>query len=308
MKDLKVVFMGTPDFSVPILKNLINNTNVIGVVTAPDAFVGRKKVLTPCPVKCLALENNIEVFSPEKIKLEYDFLIKLNPDIIITCAYGQIIPKEVLNIPRLGCINLHGSILPKYRGGAPIHYAIINGENETGITLMYMDEKMDAGDIIKIEKIPITKEDNIDTLSDKLSILASNMIIDNLPSIINGTNERIKQDEKLVTFAPIIKREDEHIDFSKTTNEVYNKIRALTPHPYANFILDNIECKIVECEMCDAKGEVSTICFEDKISIIIKTSDGGIKITKLKPMGKNIMSIKDFKNGYHDTLLGKIIK
>ena len=144
MKDLKVIFMGTPLFSVPILEKLIINTNVVGVVTSPDAYVGRKKILTPCPVKKCALEHGIKVYSPIKIRDDYEFLKELNPDIIITCAYGQIVPKGVLDIPRLGCVNIHASLLPKYRGGAPIHYAIMNGDEYTGITLMYMDVGMDS--------------------------------------------------------------------------------------------------------------------------------------------------------------------
>ena len=177
MKNIRVLFMGTPEFSVPVLQELIDNTNVVGVVTAPDAYVGRKKILTKCPVKELAIKYNIPVFSPVNIRKEYDFVKELNPDIIITCAYGQIIPEEILNFPKIGCFNLHGSLLPKYRGGAPIHYALINGEKTTGITLMYMDKNMDSGDMIYKEEIDILEEDNISTLSNKLSILASKMII-----------------------------------------------------------------------------------------------------------------------------------
>ncbi len=305
MKELKVVFMGTPIFSVPILKKLIENTNVIGVVTSPDAFVGRKKVLTPCPVKELALKNNIKVYSPSKIREDYEFLKEINPDIIITCAYGQIVPQEVLDIPRLGCINIHASLLPKYRGGAPIHHAIMNNEKYTGITLMYMDKGMDSGDIIVQEKVEITIDDNLETLSNKLSILGANMIIENLPSIINGTNNREKQNEEEVTFAKIIKREDEHLDFNDLAINVYNKIRALSPLPLAYFILDDTEIKIAKCEIVPAVGQCSTIVKDEKDYLVIMTQDEGIKITMIKPKGKNIMSVKDFKNGYKNSLLGK---
>jgi methionyl-tRNA formyltransferase len=308
MKNLKVIFMGTPLFSVPILTELINKTNVILVVTTPDAFIGRKKILTACPVKELALKNNIEVFSPSHIRKDYERIKELNPDIIITCAYGQIIPKEVLAIPKFGCINIHASLLPKYRGGAPIHYALINGEDKTGITIMYMDEGMDSGDIIKEEEIKILPDDNIETLGNKLSLLGTKMILEELPKIINNTNQRQKQDESKVSFAPIIKREDEHLDFNKPALEVYNKIRALTPHPLANFIMDNEEYKIGKCEIVKASGNVSTIVNEDKESFTIKCAIDGLKIDEIKRVGKSLMSVKDFKNGYHEDLINKVIK
>lgn len=307
MKKTKVVFMGTPSFSVPILQVLIENTNVIGVVTSPDAFVGRKKILTPCPVKVLALENNIKVYSPIKIREDYDFLKALNPDIIITCAYGQIVPEEVLNIPRLGCVNIHASLLPKYRGGAPIHHAIMNNEKYTGITLMYMDKGMDSGDIITSEKVEITNDDNLETLSNKLSLLGAKMIIENLPSIIDGTNNREKQNEDEVTFAKIITREDEHLNFNDLAINIYNKIRALSPSPLAYFMLDDNEIKIVKGEIVLATGKSATIVEEGKDYFIIMAKDAGIKITMIKPKGKNIMSVRDFKNGYKSSLLNKEI-
>lgn len=307
MKNLKVIFMGTPEFSVPILQTLIENTDVKLVVTSPDAYVGRKKILTPCEVKKLSLENNIEVFSPISIRKEYEYLKTIDADIIITCAYGQIVPEEVLNMPRLGCINIHASLLPKYRGGAPIHYAIMNGDNETGITLMYMDKGMDSGDIITQEKIRITTDDNLESLSNKLSLLGAKMIIDELPRIINGTNKRIKQDESKVTYSPIIKREDEHLDFNKSAIEVFNKIRALSPNPLANFILDDKEYKIGLCEIVEGKGKPGEIISEDKKSFTLMASDKGIKVIKIKPMGKNLMNVSDFKNGYKESLIGKSV-
>lgn len=308
MQELKVIFMGTPEFSVPILKALIEYTNVIMVVTSPDAYIGRKKVLTACPVKTLAIENNIPVFSPLHIRKDYETIVDAKPDIIITCAYGQIIPKKLIDLPRLGCINIHASLLPKYRGGAPIHHAIMDNEKETGITIMYMDEGMDSGDIITEEKIMVDLHDNLETLSNKLSNLGTKMIIEQLPLIINGTNKRIKQDLSKVTFAPIIKREDEHIDFSDNAVKIYNKVRALYPHPLANFIIDDIEYKIGECEIVPARGKEKTIISEDKDSFTIMTSDQGIKVLKIKPAGKSLISVHDFKNGYHNSLIGKEIK
>ncbi len=300
--------MGTPSFSVPILQELINNTNVLAVVTAPDAYIGRKKILTPCPIKELATKYNIPVFSPIKLREDNDFIVKLNPDVIITCAYGQIVPKKVLDIPRLGCINIHASLLPKYRGASPIYSAILNGEKETGITLMYMAEGLDTGDIIKKEAIEINNEDNMESLSNKLSILGSKMIIEELPKIIDGTNERMPQDNDKATYVGLLKREDEHLNFNTDAINVYNKVRALSPSPLANIIIDNLEYKIAKCEVDSTRGNVGQIIKEDKNSFTIACANNAIKITEIKPIGKNIMSVQSFKNGYHEKLLGKIVE
>ena len=313
MKNLGVIFMGTPLFSVPILEALINNTNVIGVVTAPDAYVGRKKILTPCPVKQLALDNGIKVISPRRLREEYDEILELKPDIIITCAYGQIVPKEVLDAPRLGCINIHASLLPKYRGASPIQSAIMNGEKETRITLMYMAEGLDTGDIIKEEKVLIEDNDNLETLSNKLSLLGSEMIIKELPSIVNGTNDRIVQDDSLASYVGLIKREDEHLSFDDTSVNIYNNIRAFSPSPYVNFILDDNEYKLVEgspieIDIKDKDAIPGTIIWESRNSFIVKTKDEGLMVLKIKPVGKNVMNVGDFKNGYHDSLVGKVLK
>ena len=307
MKDLNVLFMGSPSFSVSVLEELNKNVNVVGVVTAPDAYVGRKKVLTMCPVKEKAISLGLKVYSPIKLRSDYEFIKELNPDMIITCAYGQILCEEILNIPKLGCFNLHGSLLPKYRGGAPIHYALLNGDEKTGITLMYMDKGMDSGDMIAKEEIKIEDNDNIESLTNKLSIIASNMIIKYLPSLIDGTNNRVKQDISKVTFSPIITREDEHLDFNVSNRDVYNKFRALSPNPLPNFIMDDAEFKIAECQLCEEEGNASEIISEGKEYFVIGCASGSIKVTKIKPSGKNIMSVKDFKNGY-GSLLGKVLK
>lgn len=308
MKDLKVVFMGSPSFSVPVLEELNKNVNVVGVVTAPDAYVGRKKVLTMCPVKEKAVGLGLKVYSPIKLRSDFEFIKELNPDMIITCAYGQILSEEILNIPKLGCFNLHGSLLPKYRGGAPIHYALLNGDEKTGITLMYMDKGMDSGDMIAKEEIKIEDNDNIESLTNKLSIIASKMIIKYLPSLIDGTNNREKQDISKVTFSPIITREDEHLDFNVTAKEIYNRYRMLSPNPLPNIKIDDIEYKIAECKIVDASGKVSTVVNKDKNSFTIMAKDKGIMVSKIKPIGKNIMNVRDFFNGYHEEIIGKEVK
>ena len=311
LKDLKVVFMGTPDFCVPILESLIENCNVIGVVTQPDKEVGRKKEIKFSPIKEVALKNNLNIFQPIKIKTNYQDILDLNPDIIITCAYGQIIPKAILDYPKYGCINVHASLLPKLRGGAPIHHAIIDGYNETGITIMYMDEGMDSGDIIEQSVTKIEDFDTVETLHDRLSLMGKNLLIKTLPSIIDGTNKRIKQDEKDVTFGYNIKREEELIDFNKTSREVFNHIRGLNPFPGGYFTLNKKTVKVYKVnEINDNKyqdkenGEIVKI---DKESFYIKVIDGLIQVLEIKFEGKKKMKVQDFLNGNQNNLLGIIV-
>lgn len=307
---MKIVYMGTPDFSVKPLENLIKKYDVVGVVTQPDKKVGRKKEIKYSPTKEFALKNNLKILQPIKIKEDYQEIIDLNPDIIITCAYGQIIPKELLDYPKYGCINIHASLLPKLRGGAPIHKAIIDGYDTTGVTIMYMDEKMDSGDIIYQKEIKIEEDDNAGILFDKLSILGSNMIIEILPKIINGTNERIKQNENEVTYAYNITREEEKIDFNKTTKEIYNKIRGLYPWPIGYTTLDDKKVKIYSSQIGNSTkeglpGQIISI-YNDSIGI--KTKDGEIKILELQFEGKKRILVKDYLNGIQnkDELVGKI--
>ncbi|WP_312372516.1 methionyl-tRNA formyltransferase [Lachnoclostridium sp.] len=313
MKNLKVIFMGTPDFSVNVLNSLVYTTNVIGVVTKPDKLVGRKQVLTESAVKKVALENNIKVIQPTKIRNEYQSIIDLNPDIIITCAYGQFLPKEILDYPKYGCINVHASLLPKLRGGAPIHKAIIDGYTTTGITIMYMGLKMDNGDIISQKSIEIEKTDNVGTLHDKLSLLGAELLIETLPNIISGQINRIVQNEEEVTFGYNISREDEHIDFNKTKIEVFNHIRGLNPWPVSYAVLDDEEIKIYEIIIGEdiykekSNGEIVKL-YKDGIGI--KVSDGEIILKTIKPSGKKKMSVKDYFNGFQEknNLIGKVFR
>ena len=295
---MRIVFMGTPVFAVPILKGLIDNYDVIGVVSQPDKEVGRKKVLTKTPVKELAEEYNIEVFQPIKIREDFEKIREWNPDIIITCAYGQIIPEELIKIPRLGCINVHGSLLPKYRGGAPIHRSIINGDSETGITIMYMDKGMDNGNMISKRSIPIELDDNLETLSNKLSILGRDLLLDTLPSIIDGSNESIKQDEKDVVYAYNIKPEEEKIDFNNNSIDIYNLIRGLSPSIGAYFMMDDERVKVFKSRIGDNKYDKTGIIknvYKDGIGI--STKDGEIIIEEIQPFGKKKMLVRDYLNG-----------
>lgn len=299
MKDKRIVFMGTPTFAVPVLKSLIENYNVVLVVSQPDREKDRKGNILMTPTKEVAIENNIPVYQPLKIKEEYQTVLDYKPDIIITCAYGQIIPDIILDYPEYGCINVHGSLLPKLRGGAPIHHAIINGDKETGITIMYMVSKMDAGDIISWRSIKIEENDNLDYIYNKMSVLGSELLIDTLPSIFNKTNSRIKQDESLVTFGFNIRKEEEKIDFNKSSIDIHNRIRGLSSTPGAYAMLDNKRVKIYESFITDkvSNKDPGTIIDINKNGMFVATKDNVIKITDLKIEGKKRCKIQDFING-----------
>lgn len=308
---MKIVFMGTPDFAVNVLQGLIDNYEVVGVVSQPDKRIGRHQVLTNTPVKELALKYDIPVFQPIKIKEDYEEILNLNPDLIVTCAYGQIIPKAILDYPRLGCINVHASLLPKLRGGAPIHKSIIDDYGTTGVTIMYMDVKMDSGDIISQREAKILDSDNLESLHDKLSEVGTSLLLDTLPSIIEGTNSRTKQNEDEVTYAYNIKREEEHIDFSKTSREVFNLIRGLCPVPSSNAILDEKEMKIYKSTISSKNynGEYGEIVDITKEGIVVKTGDASIILTEVKPFGKKKMDANSYVNGIgKNNLIGKVFK
>ena len=289
--------MGTPDFAVPILETLIQNTNVVLVVSQPDKKVGRKQILTKTPIHEVADKYGISVFQPEKIKNDYERILEVKPDIIITCAYGQIIPKVLLDLPRLGCINVHASLLPKLRGGAPLHHAIIDGLDKTGVTIMYMDEAMDTGDIISTISYDIKSSDTTEDIHDTLRELGAKLLIDTLPSIVTGTNRRIKQNETEATYGYNITREEEHIDFNKWGILIDRLVRGLYSWPLANTIIGDTEYKIVAGYFIKGKGNPGMISDISKKVLGIGCLDGTYYVTKIKPAGKKIMDIKDFLNG-----------
>ena len=246
-ENINIVFMGTPEFSVPILEGLIANYHVRGIVTQPDKAVGRKQEIRKTPVKLVGEKHTILVIQPEKIREDHGEVLSLKPDLIITCAYGQILPRELLVYPKYGCINVHASLLPKLRGGAPIHRAILNGMSKTGITIMYMSEGMDEGDIISQREIEITETDTASTLHDKLSLLGRDLLLDTLPSILDGTSTRIPQDNSQATYGFNIKPEDEKINFSHTMRQIYNQVRGLNDFPGAYCIYEGKRLKVWEC-------------------------------------------------------------
>lgn len=299
MKDIKVIFMGTPIFASIILDELIKKYNVIMVVCQPDREKDRKGNIIYSPCKKLAIENNIQVFQPLKIRDEYQKILDMNPDIIITAAYGQIIPDIVLNYPKYGAINVHGSLLPKLRGGAPIHHAIINGDKEIGVTIMYMDKRMDAGDIISQRAIPLTNDMTLDIAYEKLAIIGRDLLIETIPSIINGTNNRIHQDENEVTFGYNITKEEEKINFDDTSMNVYNKIRGLSSVPGAYAIINNKRMKVYSSTISDIKSKNLPGVIEDirNDGIYVNTKDYIIKLTDIKLEGKKRCQVHEFING-----------
>lgn len=293
----KVIFMGTPDFAVPVLDTLVKLTDVVLVVTQPDKLIGRKQELKYSPIKQKALLNSIRVFQPIKLRDDMDEILNCDADLIVTCAYGQILPPVILNHPKIASINVHASLLPKLRGGAPIHHAIIDGYDKTGITIMYMAEGMDDGDIISQREIIIEKNDNVGSLHDKLSLMGANLLEETLPSILNRTNKRVKQDPSLVTFAPIIKREEEHIDFNKCGKDIINLIRGLNPFPLSNIILNDLECKVLDATFVKENVDkpYKVLCTKNKLGITC--NDGIIYLNMIKPFGKKVMNITDYLNG-----------
>ncbi len=312
MKDIRIVFMGTKEFSEVVLSSLIeNNYNIVLVVSQKDKEKTRKGTLIPTNTKALAEKHNIKVFQPDKIKEDYQTIIDTKPDLIITCAYGQFIPKEVLDLPKYGSINVHASLLPKYRGGAPIQRALINGDKTTGITIMYMDAKMDTGDIISSAKLNIEEEDTSDTLFEKLSHLGASLLEETLPSIINRTNEREKQNEEEATYAYNITKEEELINFKNKAINIHNLIRGLSSNPGAYTYLNGKILKIYNTIVIDKDydglcGEIKEITKE---GFIVKTEEKSLLITDIKLEGKNRCTTKSYLNGIKDknTLIGTIL-
>lgn len=299
MEKFKVVFMGTPDFSYPILRALHNHgLEVCLVVSQPDRPVGRKKEMRPTPVKKTALQLGLEVFQPERIKDEYQYIIDKQPDMIITAAYGQMLPKALLDAPKYGCINVHASLLPKLRGGSPMHTAITEGFSETGVTIMHMVKKMDAGDIISQEVVEITDQDTVGTLHNKLSIVGSRLLLETIPSIVTGEYERIVQNEDEVTYAHKLSREDEKIDFNRPVKKVFDHIRGFNPWPGTYFTYNNKNIKTWSAIKLETEryanhqnGEVVII---DENFIGVKVLGGVIGLTEVQFPGKKRVLVSDY--------------
>lgn len=294
---MRVVFMGTPDFGVQALENLISEFEVVLVVTQPDRKVGRKRELKPSPIKEVALKHGIEVFQPESIKTDYERILEIKPDLIVTAAYGQFIPSVVINEPKHGIINIHASLLPKYRGGSPIHAAIKNGDEYTGVTTMYTVKKMDAGDILLQEKVKIEDSDTAETMFQKLADVGADLIIKTIHGLVAGLITPVKQDEAKVTVSPNIKREDEEIDWNTSNIEVDCHIRGYHSWPGTFSIIDDTKVKIFPGEVSNHSGEPGTVVSIDKDGLVIACKKGSYTVTELQIQGKKRMFVKDFING-----------
>lgn len=296
----KLIFMGTPDFSATVLKGLLDdsNYNVLAVVTQPDRAVGRKKEIKMTPVKEVALAHNLPVYQPEKMSGSEEMaeLMTLGADGIVTAAFGQFLPTKLLDSVDFA-LNVHASLLPKYRGGAPIHYAIINGEEEAGVTIMEMVKKMDAGDMIAKASTPITDDDNVGTMFEKLAVIGRDLLLKTLPDYIAGNIKPEPQDESKATFSPNITPEEERIDWNKSAHDVFNHIRGLYPWPVAHTLLDGKRFKIYEATLAEGHGKPGEIIEKGKKSLVVATGDGAISLKTVQPAGKPRMNIVDFLNG-----------
>lgn len=299
---MRIVFMGTPEFAVRSLEALVcSGHELVGVVTQPDKPVGRKREIMKTPVKVYAESRGIPVYQPRRIRDEEAIaqISEWAPDLIVTAAYGQILPVALLNLPSLGAINVHASLLPKYRGAAPINRAIIDGETETGITIMYMTEEMDAGDMILQRAVEIGDQTTAGELTERLSVLGAELLLEAVSLLISGQAEAVKQDESLVTLAPMLKREDELVDFARTSAELVNQIRGLSPAPSAYTYLDGRVFKLLAATAVtgDAGLEPGTISEIAKERLVIATSSGGLSLLEVQAAGKRPMTIAQFLQG-----------
>ena len=306
-ENLRVVFMGTPEISASVFEAMINDGyHFVGLIAQPDRPIGRKGELEKVPTKKIAEAYNIPVFQPVKIRKEYEFVKELNPDVIITLAYGQIVPQGLLDIPRYGCLNLHGSLLPKYRGAAPIQYALINNDKVTGMTLMEMVDKMDAGRMYAKKEVVIDEEDNSTSLFKKMAVAAKELILESLPLYIDGKLVGEEQDESQVSFCPTIKPEQEKLDLSLDVYKINGWIKGLSDHPGAYLYLDGKKIKIYKAKVLNeiTDHEVGEIIQADKHGLIVQFIKGQLQILELQKEGKNRMDYKSFVNG-NQGLLGK---
>ena len=297
---IKLIFMGTPDFSATVLKGLLESDQyeVLAVVTQPDRAVGRKKEIRMTPVKEVALSYGLPIYQPEKLSgsPEMEAIMNLGADGIVTAAFGQFLPSKLLASMNF-VVNVHASLLPKHRGGAPIHYALIQGDEEAGVTIMEMVKEMDAGDMISRRSIPITDEDNVGTLFEKLAIVGRDLLLDTLPAYLSGDIQPEAQDPSQVTFSPNIRPEEERLDWTKTNRQLFNQIRGMNPWPVAHTLWQDGRFKIYEAELADGDGQPGEILEIGKRQLLVATGEGALALKTVQPAGKPKMPISDFLNG-----------
>lgn len=296
----KLIFMGTPDFSATVLKGLLESDQyeVLAVVTQPDRAVGRKKEIRITPVKEVALSYGLPIYQPEKLSgsPEMEAIMNLGADGIVTAAFGQFLPSKLLASMNF-VVNVHASLLPKHRGGAPIHYALIQGDKETGVTIMETVKEMDAGDMISRRSIPITDEDNVGTLFEKLAIVGRDLLLDTLPAYLAGEIQPEAQDPSQVSFSPNIRPEEERLDWNKTNRQLFNQIRGMNPWPVAHTLWHGGRFKIYEAELADGDGQPGEILEIGKRQLLVATGEGALALKTVQPAGKPKMTISDFLNG-----------
>ena len=298
---MKIVFMGTPDYAVNTLKALIKDGHqVAAVFCQPDKPVGRKQILTPPPVKVCALENNIPVFQPNTLRdgKAYEILKEINPEVIVVVAYGKILPKEILNIPKYGCVNGHASLLPKYRGASPIQWCIVCGETKTGVTVMRMDEGMDTGDILKIVQTEIGTEETAEELFERLSVITAELLVNTLSDLEKGNITPQKQDEKNATYAPIIKKEMAKLDFTKTAADIHNAVRGYYSWPCAFFMLNGKRIKVLSAKIGDKTNKnAGTVIANGEELVIACGNNTSIRLLLVQPEGSKPMTSKQMLCG-----------
>lgn len=298
---MKTLFMGTPDFALDTLKYLYENTELLAVFTKVDKVNGRGNKITFSPVKQFALDNGIDVIQPKSLRVDetYNLIKEYNPDLIVVVAYGMIIPKNIIDIPKFGIINVHSSLLPKYRGAAPIHAAIINGDDKTGVSIMYISEGLDEGDVILTKETPIYLEDNLGTLHDRLKVLGAEGVKETIKLMEENKVIKHPQDNSLATFVKPIKKEETKIDFNDKSINIFNKIRGMNPFPVAYTTLNDKVLKLYDSMYVEYIGDEipGTVIYLGKEGIKVKTSDGAIFIKELKLEGKKKQKATDFING-----------
>ncbi len=311
---MNIVFMGTPEFAVPSLQRLLSaGYSVAAVATQPDRPKGRKRIPAPPAVKIEALKHGIPVLQPVRLRdpLAVSEVLRYEPDLIVTAAYGQIVPPPILDYPRHGCINVHASLLPRYRGGAPIQHAVINGEPETGVTIMYMARGLDTGDIISQVRLPIEPSDTAGSLFDKLSVAGAGLLIETLPELLAGTIQPVPQNWREATVAPNLTREDERIRWEKTNVEIFNQVRGLCPWPGAFTLWEGEVFKVWSCRPLPEEGRIGerfhtasgapvrpgTVIGMDEQGMKVMTGGGLLLLTRVQPAGKKAMDAGEFSRG-----------
>ena len=296
---MNIVFMGTPDFAVKSLEQIIKDGhNVLAVYTKADAPKGRKMVLTPSDVKVCALEHNLTVYTPNSFKdeAEVERLKALAPDLIVVVAYGKLLPKAVLDIPKYGCVNVHGSILPKWRGAAPIQWTVLSGDEYGGVTTMYMNEGLDTGDIIFTREVKVGENETSGELFDRLCVDGAELLSETIKAIEDGTAPRIPQNNDEATYASMLSKELSEIDFTKPAKEVHNKVRGLSPWPSAQTKLFSKRLKVIETRVCDKKGEPGKVIATNPLTVAC--GEGAVEILTLQPEGKRAMASDDYLKGH----------